>query len=173
MSRKYGTLFASFLNLAAESYGLPWPIEGSEGWRRKQIYQERSKYKFFVHHAKKRGLVKEVRFKGKTFLRLTEKGELQMLLNKMGTVKQEKWDGKWRMLIFDIPEDAREKRDQLRWLLRKHGFIKLQASVFVHPFSLNRESILYLKNSGLMPYIRIAKIEEFDDDKDLRKKFRI
>jgi phenylacetic acid degradation operon negative regulatory protein len=89
----------------------------------------------------------------------------------MGVDKQEKWDGKWRMVIFDIPEESRDKRDLLRLLLKRQGFIKLQASVFVNPYSLNSEALNYLKKSGLMKFIRIARVEKFDDDNEIRKKF--
>ncbi|MDP1689918.1 MAG: CRISPR-associated endonuclease Cas2 [bacterium] len=44
------------------------------------------------------------------------------------------WDGKWRMIIFDIKEKQRKRRDELRLLLGGAGFIKLQQSVWVHPY---------------------------------------
>ena len=72
---------------------------------------------------------------------------------------------------FDIPEDARDKRDSLRSLLKKLGFVKLQASVFINPYPLNREALAYLRQSDLMGYIRIIKVEEMDSDLDLKKKF--
>jgi CRISPR-associated endonuclease Cas2 len=174
MSKKYGTFLGDFLALVGEATGFfEWPMEYSESWRRKQLYQPRQKYYNAVSQAKRQGLIKEIRKQGKIFLTLTAKGELQSLVSKMDVDIQGKWDGKWRMVIFDIPEDARDKRDQLRWLLKKRGFIKLQASVFVNPYPLNREALKYLKQSGLMSYIRIAKIEEFDEDTDLRKKFKL
>jgi phenylacetic acid degradation operon negative regulatory protein len=86
-------------------------------------------------------------------------------------LKTEKWDKNWRLIIFDIPETSREKRDELRWLLKKNHFIKLQSSVFISPYSLNREAIAYLKQTGLINYIRILKVSEIDDDKYLIKKF--
>ncbi|MEK7161155.1 MAG: CRISPR-associated endonuclease Cas2, partial [Patescibacteria group bacterium] len=83
------------------------------------------------------------------------------------------WDGQWRMVIFDIPEDFREKRDLLRSLLKRNQFIKLQASVFISPYALNREAIEYLNISGLKRYIRIIKIDEIDSDEDLKKRFNL
>ena len=82
-----------------------------------------------------------------------------------------KWDGKWRMVIFDIPEEASNERDQLRRLLLLNNFCKLQASVYISPHPINREAIDYLKETGLIKYIRFARIDELDDDKDLKKKF--
>ena len=49
----------------------------------------------------------------------------------------------------------------------------MQASVYVSPYALNREAVEYLKETGLIEYIRIGRLEELDDDADLRKKFKI
>ena len=75
------------------------------------------------------------------------------------------------MLIFDIAEDFHHLRDHFRWLLKSNSFRKWQASVFVSPYSLNREAIEYLEETKLINYIRILKVEEMDNDKDLRKVF--
>ncbi len=45
--------------------------------------------------------------------------------------------------------------------------------MFINPYSLNREAVSYLKESGLMDYIRILKVEEMDNDLDLQKKFKL
>ena len=51
---------------------------------------------------------------------LTEKGKMRVLtynFNQM-KIKQKVWDGKWRAVIFDIPEKLRWGRDALRKKLR-------------------------------------------------------
>jgi len=58
--------------------------------------------------------------------------------------EKEKWDGKWRIVIFDIKESRRAKRDELRSLLIRTGFIKLQESVWVFPYRCD-EVIALLK----------------------------
>jgi len=74
-----------------------------------------------------RGLVRVVSKQGKKFLALTVKGELEKMFAKAKVSVIKEWDGKWRMIVFDIPDGASEKRDQLRWLLKRHGFIKLSS----------------------------------------------
>lgn len=44
------------------------------------------------------------------------------------------WDGKWRVVIFDIPESERGKRARIRQILRNSGFGRLTNSVYVSPF---------------------------------------
>ena len=95
------------------------------------------------------------------------------MLLKARVTKSEKWDGKWRVLVFDIPEAFHLERDRFRLLLKQNNFVKLQASVFISPYSLSREAIIYLKEANLMPFVRIMKVEEMDDDKDLKKRFKL
>ena len=44
-----------------------------------------------------------------------------------------RWDGYWRIVMFDIPQAQRQQRDRLRRELKEVGFKKLQGSVWVSP----------------------------------------
>jgi len=69
--------------------------------------------------------------------RLTEKGiKFAALLGegKLKPKKSNRWDKKWRILIFDIPERFRKQRDHVRSTLRTLGFYRLQDSVWVYPY---------------------------------------
>ncbi|MCL5666647.1 MAG: hypothetical protein M1383_02655 [Patescibacteria group bacterium] len=172
MSRKYGTLSSEFLKAVGEATGLfRWPLEYSASWRYEQLYGSRKKFQNTVSSLKRQGFIKMIRKRDEKFIKLTSKGELELLIQKAGVKKIDKWDGKWRLLIFDIPEKAREKRDLLRGLLKRNNFAKLQASVFVSPYPLNREAVTYIKTVGLVDYIRLLKVEEINDDQNLKKHF--
>ena len=75
--------------------------------------------------------------------------------------------------MFDIPKGTRGQRDKLRRLLKKADFFKLQASVYITPHPLNRDAVSYLKSTGLIGYIRMGRLEELDDDQDLKKHFKL
>jgi|SRR3989344_2925690 len=71
------------------------------------------------------------------FLELTKKGEAELELleiNDWKIDKPKKWDGRWRMLIFDIPETKRPLRDKVRRTLSTIGFLRLQDSVWIYPY---------------------------------------
>jgi phenylacetic acid degradation operon negative regulatory protein len=74
--------------------------------------------------------------KGKTerVVRLTQKG---VLLALGGRDPEERWnrswDGKWRMVVFDLPEEQRVLRNALRKQLRAARFGGLQGSVWISP----------------------------------------
>ena len=49
------------------------------------------------------------------------------------------WDKKWRLVIFDIPEDKKIVREALRNKLKILGLVKLQDSIWATPFSCEKE----------------------------------
>ena len=176
-NHRRGNLLGIMLKALGESFGaFSWPLEYSNEWRYQQISKEfRSSKSCYnkIWQMKKQGFVTVAEQKGHKFLKLTKKGELKLLLQKASIVKTQKWDGKWRVAIFDIPENAKEQRQCLRRLLYENGFKKLQASVYINPYSLNQAAIDYLKSSGLMEFIRIMRVDKLDNDEELKKKFRL
>ena len=144
--------------------------------KRRAYYGQWNNYASFrstVYYLYRKGWIRFVDKNSQRFIKLTKHGELEALLAKAKHPKPEAWDGKWRVFIFDIPEESRGKRDFLRYLLKANDFIKLQDSVYVSPYPFGREAIRYLAETGLSHYIRVMKVEEMDDDKDLRKKFNL
>lgn len=43
------------------------------------------------------------------------------------------WDGSWRLVLFDVPENAKQRRENLRRTLRRCGFGYLQHSAWISP----------------------------------------
>jgi phenylacetic acid degradation operon negative regulatory protein len=153
---------------------LPEPFETPYAYIRRTSRLDRPKYSRIVNQLKKRNLVLVETINGKKFISLTQKGELENLFYKARMPsKPKKWDGKWRVFIFDIPEQARKKREQLRRLLQHNHFSKLQASVFISPYPLNRDCLQFLQKSGLSNYIRLLRVDEMDNDSQLRKKYHL
>jgi CRISPR-associated endonuclease Cas2 len=123
---------------------------------------------------KHKGWIRYEYKEAKRIIKLTKRGELEALLTSMYLPNTPKrWDGKWRLVMFDIPEDARHIRKYLRLLLKHMGFRALQASVYVNPYPLQRESVEYLKRSKLLRYIRILRVDEIDNPNDLCKAFKL
>jgi len=77
--------------------------------------------------------------------------------------KKKKWDGRWFMVFFDVPEMQRSKRDYLRTFLRRLGFYPYQKSVYIFPYDCEKEVALIKKiveGAKYMKYIIAEKIEE-------------
>ena len=174
MLRKYKTFVSDFLETLKEMGKLlPLPFETPYQHMKRMRTMQPKKYYDSLYYLEKQGIIKTFSRKNVKYVQLTKKGEIETLLIKARINRQKKWDKHWRMIIFDIPETHRHLRDKLRQLLRRNSFHKLQASVFINPYPLNREAIVYLKESGLIEYIRILKISEIDDDRELKRKFKL
>ncbi len=100
-----------------------------------------------INRLRRRGLITWEKGGKSVFLRLTTDGEktIRALERRdFKIAKPRKWDGKWRIIIFDIREAKRNTRDQLRNTLVSIGFLKLQQSVWVYPYDCE-ELITLLK----------------------------
>lgn len=111
---------------------------------------------------------------GKTIITLTEAGKKKVLECRFEDLKiqpMEKWDKKWRMVIFDIPESQKRARNALRAKLREFQFHQLQKSVWVHPYKCTDEINFIIEFFNISPFVRIAEVSRFDGDKEIKEKF--
>ncbi|MEK7562216.1 MAG: hypothetical protein AAB509_00850, partial [Patescibacteria group bacterium] len=95
-----------------------------------------------IHRLYRSKLVKKITNPDGTFtFVLTDKGKLRALTYNFENMKIERkdWDGKWRFVVFDVPEKFRIGRDALRGKIKKLGFYELQKSVFIFPYKCQDE----------------------------------
>ena len=99
-----------------------------------------------ANRLKKKGLVEFVREHGRVHLRITEKGRRRFgTLVSFGPLPRPKrWDGKWRLVIFDIPEKRHGLRARARGIVAGFGFVRLQDSVWAYPYDCE-EPVALLK----------------------------
>jgi hypothetical protein len=111
---------------------------------------------------------------GSTVLVLSQEGRRKALVYKIDNLKlqrQEKWDGYWRILIFDVPEKFKRARNLLSRKLKEIGMYQLQKSVYVYPFECKDELDFIIEYFGLRPYVRFGLLKEIDNELHLRKIF--
>ncbi len=135
-------------------------IDASMNWQ----YQHLQKQGYIIKHSDKQG---------KHFWKLTTKGLnfIELWAVKFG--KKPKWDKKWRVLIFDVPEDKRIYRNFLRRKLKELGFCKLQQSVWVTPYAVPKAFSWFLNQYHLGKMVRYMVVEEINFDKDLKDFFKL
>jgi DNA-binding transcriptional regulator PaaX len=104
---------------------------------------------------------------------LTDKGKIRALTYKFQEMKilKDKWDEKWRVIIFDIPEKLKSGRNALRQKLRDLGFRELQKSVFVFPYECENEINFIIEFFNLRKYVRYGVLDSIDNDIHLREIF--
>lgn len=113
---------------------------------------------------------------GTITLGLNEEGKKKVLrynLDKLEIKKPQKWDNLWRIIIFDIPERLKTKRDALVWKLKHLGFSAIQKSVFIYPFACQEEIDFLIEVFELRPYVRFIVAQEIDTALELKAKFHL
>jgi DNA-binding transcriptional regulator PaaX len=84
---------------------------------------------------------------------------------------RKKWDKRWRMIVFDVPEKYRKSRDKLRATLRSLGFVQLQGSVWVYPYDCEEVVALLKADLRLGASTLYAIVEKIENDGKLREEF--
>jgi DNA-binding transcriptional regulator PaaX len=111
---------------------------------------------------------------GNTILVLYEEGKKKMLIYNIENLKlkrQSKWDGYWRLFIFDIPEKFKRERYILSKKLKEIGMYPLQKSVYIYPFECRDELDFIIEYFGFRKYVRFILAKEIDNELHLRKIF--
>ena len=125
----------------------------------------------------RKGLARIVVRKGFQEIELTEKGQdvvLEILTKTYSIPVPLRWDGKWRVIAFDVREERKKLRPVLRQMLRGAGFVLLQDSVWIHPYPCD-EFVLLLKShlQGKPRELLHLTVEAFETDSFLRKHFNL
>ncbi len=122
-----------------------------------------------ISRLKRSGLVRGYVEQKREYLEITDKGIekiKKLYLDVIEIHRPKKWDGKWRIIIFDIPEKERSARDGIRTKLYSLGFKQIQKSVFVYPFECSKEIQLICNCYQARKYIKylIANIIEGEEE---------
>lgn len=113
---------------------------------------------------------------GMTEIVISEKGKRKVLEFDIDNIKIKKpvrWDKKWRMVMFDIPENKRAARNVLREKLKNIGFKEIQKSVFVYPYPCLDEISFIVEYFELRRYVRYGEISSLTNEADLKLKFKL
>ncbi len=110
-----------------------------------------------------------------THLRTTRKGEAEIvrLLGKSGVQKPRRWDGKWRVLMFDVPEYRKSLRDKIRRTVSTIGFERLQDSVWIYPYDCEDLVTLLKADFKIGKDVLYMVVESLEGDGWLRAAFKL
>lgn len=145
-----------------------------------KINRRRKKEKFEKYQQIWRNFNKLKKQRAIEFLKEEEDGHLVYKLNKNGKEKikkfifdelsiekQKKWDNKWRLVIFDIPETKSKTRKALRKKLTDIGFFQCQKSAWIYPFPCEEEIEFVKDFLNINPFVKLFLVDEMDDGKVL------
>lgn len=107
---------------------------------------------------------------------ITERGKLTLLnydIDQMEIKKTSQWDGKWRIVFFDIPEKHRRARDALREKLKEVGFREFQQSVFIQPYPCTKEINFLIEFFEIRNWVKLAEVDEITNEAELLIQFKL
>ncbi|PJE69268.1 hypothetical protein COU96_00625 [Candidatus Shapirobacteria bacterium CG10_big_fil_rev_8_21_14_0_10_38_14] len=138
-------------------------LPGEENPIFKKYKKEKGRREFnnLIYYLKRRGYLKVKNLESRHGMIITKLGISKALRAsfKLGKAKKRK-DGKWAMLIFDIPQKHRKSRDLLRSILLNLGYELFQQSVWVTPYDVSEKTEKLLQTHSLDRYVKIFLIEE-------------
>jgi len=107
----------------------------------------RTTYYFRLKKFEKHGLIKKVKREYGASYILTQKAKD---LRVAPRVKISRSDGLSTIVMFDIPEEKHKARDNFRRFLLKNGYTQVQKSVFISPFKIFDEMMVFIRELGIV-----------------------
>lgn len=145
--------------------------------KRKDKKWHDKKFSNAFYYLKRRGLIETQKKKGQIYIFLTKEGKRlagKYQINDLKIEKPKKWDKLWRIIIFDIKEKGRVKRDALRGMIKQLGLYQLQKSVWVFPYNFHKEMRLLREFFDLDgSEMRVITAYEIENDNDIKKHFSL
>lgn len=126
-----------------------------------------------IYRLLKTGDLEKRIIKGEPTLTISRGGKQRLARNfSYFKMQNQRWDGYWRLVVFDISEKNRRKRDALRYKLQELGFGMWQKSTYISPFNIEEDINEYLKEQKLFgeAFVLTAKHQLIGDAKELANK---
>jgi len=120
-----------------------------------------------LKNLKEAGLIEQIPSPQNEYARLTKEGRKKMHsleLDSDTTLVNTSWDGFWRIILLDLPENRKSERESLRYLLKKAGFVCLKNSAWISPFPFEHLFTNIKKDLGLTTEMMIIVTEFIDEE---------
>lgn len=107
-------------------------------------------------------------------IRITRKGKKRSDEADIDNIKIPRpirWDRRWRIVLFDIPERFHYERSSMTRKLRELGFIRLQQSAWIHPYPCRDEVTIISHKYRLNSYVSYLEVTRIDNEQELIKIF--
>lgn len=139
----------------------------------KKQYKSRSIYKTLKRMETQRFIdIKEK--DDQVIITITNKGRKRLLkynIDDMQIKKPKKWDKKWRLVSFDVPEKQKKAREALRNKLKDLEFFPLQKSLFVSPFPCKNEVDFISEIFQIQKYIIFTETSKINNEYKIKEYF--
>jgi len=146
--------------------------KGYEVWKRFNIpYLKRT-----LRRLERQKMVEIAEGKGIQIIKITESGKRRILRHAIDELLIEKprsWDGRWRLVSYDIPGNLKALRKTFREYLCLWGFFPLHESVLLHAYPCEKQVEFLREYLGVGEYVRIFMVSKIENDRLFRDFFGI
>ncbi len=137
-------------------FGLENPV-----FRKYKHQMGEQKFSKLIYYLKRNNYIKAKALENKKGFMLTKEGISKALKASFEAgEKQKRNDGKWAMIIFDVPQKHPKARNLLKSILTNLGYKLLQQSVWVTPYNVSKTTEELLQLHDLERYVKVFLIEE-------------
>lgn len=147
------------------------------GFKKRGDRQEWKKFYASLDYLNRRGYVQLLERDGhKIKVKITRKGEdvvKNFDIDELILKKQEKWDDKWRVIIFDVPVSKSHNRRAFTDKIKELGFVMIQKSVWAYPYECYQELMLLRKFYGVEKFVSYFEAIEIEDEREWRGRFNL
>lgn len=133
-------------------------LSGYDPEARRRHFEKNSLQRTLYRFLEKR-ILEKYTTNGRKKIKLSKKG-LEFLFNHFPNFKRmnQKWDGRFRLVTYDIPSDEANSRQRIRQILKNLGFKLLQQSVWISPFQVKAELEEFLEKADLSDHVWVLDI---------------
>lgn len=104
--------------------------------------------------------------RGKKLLSEIEKSEIAINI-------MDEWDGLWRIVAYDIPEELKKERDWFRRKLVELKFTKVQGSMWLYPYECKEEIAVLAQGLRLSPFVMYLTTDFVPGQQKYLKKYHL
>lgn len=168
-----GSIFLPGLGIIAQAV---YKAKQKSDWKKSQ--KEWQKFNVYLlkrnlKRLKEQKVVEIIEENGNEVIKLTEKGHIQYLKYKLEEIslKGKPWDGKWRVIIYDVGKLKKNAQENFRRILRQINFYRLQKSVYLTPYQCMKE-IQYLREYfSIGDEVLVLEISKIENEEIYKKYF--
>ena len=113
------------------------------------------------------GFIEQISSTQSDYARLTKEGKKKahsIQLEGDNAIINTSWDGYWRIILLDLPEERKSEREALRYLLKKAGFVCMKNSVWISMYPFEHLFTNIKKDLCLTTEMMIIVTDKLDEE---------
>lgn len=127
-------------------------------------------------HLHKQAFVEIIHENNRDYIRLTQNGIRKILKFSIDTLSIKTpthWDGKWRLVLYDVPRQKKNLGDTIRRTIVNFGFLAIQKSVYIYPYQCFDQVEYIRQYYGLTDCIQYMVVEHIEYDQAYKTYFNL